>query len=611
MRKINPQVFFLVLGCIFGIIFCVFIPSGAGFDEDAHTVRILNIALGHIEPNGPDGQGFLTFPEIFSISYQRRFFQSPAFYQFSPEVFNLKPDRSKMINMDTRSNYFPFLYLPQVITAWVGWRIFDFPILPVIIAMRLAGMAVYLLAGAITIRLLPIGKWVFTILALSPLALFQASTLNGDGFTMAVSFLFIGLILNTYDKREANLTVNKALLIAGATILLGMAKPGTVILLPLLILLYWKRVDSRKPFFIIFTGVILSLLISFSWAYIVVLPTRVGSTDSSRLDQVLLVLRNLLDFIRGYLIGVFKLIPKYYLDWVASYGYWVGKVPTSVFWLFPISLLIAFFTEARNPVFTLRPRLVMFLSALFSLVAIASVKFVFGYIPGVIYNNAQARYFLPFAPLLFLSFAGWVDIKPEMRRFSIFTSAALIIATLILYSYGLHRTYYTECVYPVDVNHPCRLPQYKNLNVTDPPLVNLTTGLTISQTFSPHCSRISAVRILPYSAEPNGTGYLKMVLVGPNGQVTALSEVPVSQVTENKVVRFTFPPQEVVPFGDYSFRIVLSDGTGTVGRLAFLARKEDFYDEGKLTLNGNLYPAAADLYFQYECPPRTVQQTGR
>jgi len=68
------------------------------------------------------------------------------------------------------------VYLPEAITAHILWRIFEIPILPAVILLRLAGLLVYLAGGYAAIRMIPFGKWILTALALSPMALFQAAT---------------------------------------------------------------------------------------------------------------------------------------------------------------------------------------------------------------------------------------------------------------------------------------------------------------------------------------------------------------------------------------------------------------------------------------------------
>jgi hypothetical protein len=240
----------------------------------------------------------------------------------------------------------------------------------------------------------------------------------------------------------------------------------------------------------------------------------------------------------------------------------------------------------------------------------ASTKFIFGYIPGHIYNNAQARYFLPFAPLLFLAFAGWIEYKPQNQRIASLITGILILVTLTTYSIGLYYTYFTECVSPVDSSHPCHLPQYKNLDIKTPPQVDLSSTSIIIQSFSPHCSRISGVSVLPYSVISGLNGNMHFTLFQNNGQVIMTSDYPLDHVTALGQIWFNFPTVDVTPHKEYSFRIELTDGTPSSGSLGLLARKENYYTEGQLNVNGERFPNAADLFFQYACPVGSFRPAG-
>ncbi|MDO9120401.1 MAG: hypothetical protein Q7U31_01360, partial [Anaerolineaceae bacterium] len=68
----------LITGFCLGILFCIFIPYGAGFDEEQHMLRIYDLSGFNILPNQEPGNKTLGISEIFTLSYQRRYFQSSA-----------------------------------------------------------------------------------------------------------------------------------------------------------------------------------------------------------------------------------------------------------------------------------------------------------------------------------------------------------------------------------------------------------------------------------------------------------------------------------------------------------------------------------------------------
>ena len=68
----TPANLLLVFGLLFGIAFCIFIPYGAGFDEEQHLVRIFDIADFHFLPNRSAANGTASYSDFYSLSYQRR-----------------------------------------------------------------------------------------------------------------------------------------------------------------------------------------------------------------------------------------------------------------------------------------------------------------------------------------------------------------------------------------------------------------------------------------------------------------------------------------------------------------------------------------------------------
>jgi hypothetical protein len=84
-HSINPANFFLVASLVVGLLYCIVIPYGAGFDEERHLVRIYYMSQGHMLPNFPRPVIHEMYAEL---SYQRRPIQSPAFDMFSRENFS-------------------------------------------------------------------------------------------------------------------------------------------------------------------------------------------------------------------------------------------------------------------------------------------------------------------------------------------------------------------------------------------------------------------------------------------------------------------------------------------------------------------------------------------
>ncbi len=620
---LSPGKLLLILGLVVGLLYCVFIPFGAGFDEETHALRIYDLSGLHLLPNrGPDGKT-LGFSEFFTLSYQRRFFESPAFDQFGRENFLKTPNYDSMSITETRSIYSPVIFLPQAVLAGVFWRFLELPVIPVAIVLRLAGLALYLAAAYVTLRLLPLGKWVFLVLALSPMALFQAATLNADGFTNAVSFLFIGLTLNLYaespppgplpeaeggngsltqkeqPEERAGARVIKLYALAIVIVLLGLAKPGYIALLPLALILPWRRLRSKPARALLVAAATLAVIVTAGWMLLSVPDSHFASGGSQSLSrQAALVLADPGGFALAYITGAFRSILPYFRDWTAAYGYWVGTVPQPVYWFFPLALVTALLAEPRNNRFPWKTRLALLAVFALSAGAVLMMFFLVHYEPGTNSDlGQQGRYFIPVAPLFFIPLAGLVSLREWNRRAAGYLASGALVVTLAFYSLGLYAAYYTECGYAQFAGQKCVLPVYKNIEKVNAPLVMLNQdNPTANQQFSNTCGeRLQAVQVLVNAVSAQG-GTLRYSLLDSQGQVAASQTIPLSEIVIQKPLILKVDGA-AAQSGPYEIRL---DASGLAqGESVGLALRPGDHYPGALTVAGE--PLDGDLIFQYVC----------
>ena len=591
----RPERTLLILGIIIGLLYCVFIPYGAGFDEETGLVRVFDISGLHFVPNISP----YTPSEFYTLSYQRRYFQSPAFDQFSKENIFKKIDWNNMAGGKTITTYFPANYLLQAFVAGIGLRVFNGPVLLVVIFMRLIGFAFYLFACYLTIRLLPVGKWMFLIMAFLPMALFQEATITADGFTIASSFLFIGEVLHVYFRDEKRITIEDSWAIAILAILLGCSKSGTIILLFLLFLLVKHKNESKAGKWIILGGVLLSVFISVGWMLLVTFNQKVLGGENTLSSQVKLILKDPLDFIKGYFVGLFFSIPNYYKNWVGSYGYWVGKVPISVFILYPLAIIAALFCEKKELQQLWKGRIFLFVVGVVGFFGVTLYDFVGDYVPGTQMIDIVGRYFIPFVPLLFLALCGIFEVKMNTRRLFHIGILILLFWFVGSYSYGIYRTYYTKCVYPLASDHSCVLPVYKNLDVRNPPVVVMKTDTVIRQSILTECNQIKAVQFMAgkLSSSKNDLG----ILVITDDQNKQIAKQGFS-IYGSKQGRFLIIPVDLKNIENKTIWLNLSlvPTDSASSSIDFFERSNGaIYPQGELLVNG--ITQDADLVFQYTC----------
>src|SRR5215213_5898279 len=238
------EVLFVLTLLIFGIPMILLIPPGAGYDEEDHLIRVWELSAFSVLPGQMSPQE-MRYPTLFrDLAYRQQANAGIIDSDFWRQNARLSLYERGFVRREliTKSAYSPALLLPQGITLRMLGRTADLPALPVFYACRFAGLLSYLLLVWLAIRLIPFGKWILLVLAVSPIALFQATTITADIISNGIGFLFIAGSLrlaqsNEFGWRECR---NLILLI----FLLFLAK---VNLVPLVLLPFLLIPPSRFP----------------------------------------------------------------------------------------------------------------------------------------------------------------------------------------------------------------------------------------------------------------------------------------------------------------------------------------------------------------------------
>ncbi len=599
LRK--PAELFLLLGLLFGIAGAVYIPYGAGFDEEQHQARIYELSSFAWLPNTTSDGGALVPPQILSLSYQRRYFLEPA-YDLLQDKFFERNDQDNLIFLTSRSIYNPAIFLPQALIAHWLWQKYDYPFIPVVILCRLAGLVMYLAGIYLALRVIPVGKWVLATLALAPMALFQAATLNADGFTNAASFLFIAFgvefLLNPNQPRRSW----KIWGLAVSLLLLGVAKAGGMLLLPLLIFLPYRRFPSKAWKWIILAAVLISIGFNVGWEQIAIPSSHYGTEGQQSFGKQLGIIgADFFEFTRAFVLENTTYMETYYRHWVASYGHWVGIVPEAIYWLFPLLLLAALLSEPRREDFTRNQRLILAGVSLFS--GLLTALFFFGllYNPGQVGSfGRQGRYFIVTMPLLLIAFSGVVNLPARLNQFGRGLTVFLLVLVLGLYSFGLYATYYTYCDSTYYTLTSCVQPSYKHIDLDSAPTADVHSTTVITQTFSSVCGAVEGIRVRALDIPAGIDGTISISLLDLNGAPLASMEIPTASIRSREWIELRMTNAAKRVGGPYQIRITSPD-IDPARPFPLLAATSNQYRDGSLLI-GNV-EQENDLIFKYICAP--------
>jgi len=198
------EIYTVIVLLIFGLGVCFLLPVSGGYDEETHLIRVWEMSSLAFIPNEKLGNE-MPFPAVYwEMSYRRPFIVRAVEPDFLDKYKGLALDAHDFIygEVETRSVYAPPLLFPQAMVMRYLGRSLGLPALTVFYAIRIAGLLCYLTLAFYSVRIIPFGKWILAILASSPVAILQASTVSADAISNGIAILFIAGSLAIAHKKE-------------------------------------------------------------------------------------------------------------------------------------------------------------------------------------------------------------------------------------------------------------------------------------------------------------------------------------------------------------------------------------------------------------------------
>jgi len=454
LREIQPQKAFIIIGIFFGVLFLVVTPPFQVNDEIAHFYKTYAISDGQVLP-GSGGKTTIFMPESLKVTTSN--FSSLIFHSERKQDINslistlklpLNPD--KLIGYSSILTYPPLPYVASALVIAVV-KLFGASPLLLMYFGRLINLLVWSLFVYLAIKITPIHKWVFLLLALMPMTLFLSASLSADSFTLGLTFLSIAIFFKlAFDPLKTVLNRKDMLILIFLIVMLALSKQIYVLLLLLFLLIPSLKFENKKTR--IYLLLILSLpavLIPILWNYFFKI-TNLISPLSSVSRQTIYVFSNplkLLQIIFATTIHNQGYIPSF----VGIFGWNQTPLPNVLVYAYLAVLVIVAFNDNSSIKVNQKQKLIaltifiltFFLANLYEYITFTAVGF--NQIIGV-----QGRYFIPIAPLIFLLFyqnkskLEFLDtINFKFRNYSHLAIILFIILTLSFSIFIQLNRYYT------------------------------------------------------------------------------------------------------------------------------------------------------------------------
>jgi uncharacterized membrane protein len=440
----SPEILFAAIAVFFGLIMAVIVPPFQTPDELAHYYRTYDIAdLKWIPQKTALGMGDELPQSLYRIAEELT-----GVIPFHPQQkisahkiiaylsIPLNETVKTFIPFPTTALASPVVYIPQALGIAIGKALNLSPLIFLYLG-RVFNLITWITLVFFAIRIIPIGKWLFFLLALLPMSVFLAASLSADTITNGLSFLLIACILKeALMDRGSPLHPSNLIAISILLAMISLTKQAYFLTPFLFLLIPVGRLKNATRYLTIFVGLVSVFFFIGSIWFVEVskiyVPYRDGVSPGNQLHYIF-------DHPLTYFITIINTLIAhgfYIRSFVGNLGWLDTPLPLGIYLSYPFLLLAASMYDTPN-----RPSLVIMQRAWLLLIFVFGSLSVFTMlylswesvgsesIPGV-----QGRYFSPLAPLFFLIFQRGFEHNSAYRwRNKLFAVYAIFCLTCSLY----------------------------------------------------------------------------------------------------------------------------------------------------------------------------------
>ncbi len=431
---------FLGFGCLFGLIFLFLTPPFQVPDETIHFYRAYQTSQGLIVGATLPSSMVVTASRFNGLPFHP---EKKTSYQEIISVSDLPLEPQTVIPASNIA-YPPLAYLPQAVGIRLG-VIFNLSPLHLMYLGRLLNLAIWLFLVAMALQRTPIFKWLFCLLALSPMSLFEAASLSRDPWINGASLLLVAYYLDGAHGGKNRLQNRDLLRLFLLLLLVSLPKSVYAVLGLMFLIIPISKVGSKKKYygyFFLTMGLLGAILFLGNYFFF---HARPPSQDFfSWQERFHFIFSHPFGFLEILLRSFLKNGGEYLEMFIGVLGWLDTPLPEPV-WLFYgfVLMLLALLDKDTSIVIPRNSKLILFGAFLLGVLAIMTAMYLAiapekGVIAGV-----QGRYFIPLAPLFFLLFYNQrIRLIPELER----TLGKLVVGTsaivLSAASYVIFARYY-------------------------------------------------------------------------------------------------------------------------------------------------------------------------
>ncbi len=452
LRNIKPEKAFIIIGIIYGFAFLLVTPPFQVGDESMHFYRAADVSEGHIIPEkvGDKSEVVIT-SSIESIVWKfprdlTNYPNNKLNLDYMLPLLHLPLNNNVKSSVDLSTiaivTYPPAPYLASAIGIDLG-KLFNLSPLFLMYLGRLANLILWLLLIYVAIRVTPVHKWVFLLLSLMPMTIFQGVSLSADSFTIAVSFLVVAIFLKfALDDVKKVVTKKDIFILFVLVLMLTLSKPFYFLLIFLFFVIPSHKFGNRKKMFLTFSLIFLSIVVIEALWYLATCTLYIPENPQASIhNQIAFVLANPTLFPHILLNTLWGNAAIYSSEFVGMLG-WSIFLPQWLVGVYLVVLVIISLLDKNRIIISLKQKLISAMTLFTIFFMIFAVEYIAWTSVGQ--NNiegVQGRYFIPIAPLFFLLFYNnkiGYDTKKGLKVFVVF----FIVISLSIALFEIIKKFY-------------------------------------------------------------------------------------------------------------------------------------------------------------------------
>jgi uncharacterized membrane protein len=426
-KNIKPELFFVYAAIFFSIVFNLVTPPLQAPDEFNHFYKAYQLAEGKFLPNKVDNRLGGEIPNcvnkfVFPFENAATEWRLTLTKQDVLNGFTIKhnKDTVRFKDFPNTSYYSVVSYLPHTVAIFITKKL-NCSVATMYYAGRLLTFLAWLICMFFVIKIVPVYKWLFTLICLLPMNIYITNSFSADTVSNILSFLFMALVLkHTFSENEFRLKNLIPLLIIIA--LLALAKVVYVGLVLAFLIIPIAKFKSKAQYFLCAAGLFLVAFIVTSYWSGVIMSHYTPYVDynpayrdwiclthySNYYQQKAYILSHGTYFLKVIYHSIFDHPYNFLQGYIGIFGYGDVFLPK---WLIGLSYVVLIFValfEKNNFRFTILQKTIMLGASFCAFVLLLlSQHLTWDAVGEGVVDEIQGRYLIPLFPFLFLALGNY------------------------------------------------------------------------------------------------------------------------------------------------------------------------------------------------------------